>query len=302
MSLTYAPDLRQVAKQLIGFQMKCSISVIIPTVNEPTLEVCLSKLIPQLGWEDETLVIGRFSPSLEPKFPKVRFISTPERVNPATARNLGMQKAKGDLFLFLDSDCIPSEGWIENHRKCQIKGLRVVGGGVDISNPNFWILSDNLSMFHEFSSTQPDGEKFLLPTCNLSVHREVVQKVGGLNELLPRGEDSDWTIRMKKAGYSLNFFCTISVLHCPMRGNWRLVFEHWFQSGRNNVRVRLNYPEAFGVPRWIYHPICLRFFSPLIALITTLKIFSHQPFWKLWRTFPAVYLTKVIYCWGAATK
>ncbi|MFM8314817.1 MAG: glycosyltransferase family 2 protein [Deltaproteobacteria bacterium] len=282
--------------------MTDSVSVIIPTLNEPQLQVCLASLVPQLLSEDEIIVVGQFDFKIKKQFPMIIFLDTQFPVNAATARNIGIRKATKDIFLFVDSDCIPSEKWIERHRELQRKGIAVVGGGVAIHHPNFWTLADNLSMFHDFTSTQKKGKKALLPSCNLSVHRSVWLQVGDMDETLPRGEDSDWTLRMRRHGFSLNFFPHIEVRHSPSRNSWASVYDHWFQSGIHNIKVRRKYREEFRTPKWVNYPIYLKVFSPLIAFWASAKIFSQMRYWQYGFLFPIVYLTKIVYCWGAATK
>jgi GT2 family glycosyltransferase len=252
--------------------------------------------------QDEVIVVGLFDKVLLSQFPGVTFISTGIGVNAATARNKGMAAAKNEVFLFIDSDCIPDDNCLQIHRYYQTQGHKILGGGVEIDNSNLWIRADNLSMFHNFSSTNPPDNKFLLPTLNLSVHRSVWEHLGGLDESFPKagGEDSDWTLRMRLSGYELKFLPQASVRHVPERGCWNKVYEHWYRSGQNNIRVRLKYDEQFGTPQWVRSAICLKIFSPLIAAWVTLKIAFKAELRTYWSCLPVVYATKVIYCWGAA--
>jgi GT2 family glycosyltransferase len=279
-----------------------SISIIIPTLNNLTLDKTLESLVNQVSNEDEILVVGLDEAGITKRFTKVRFISTHRPASAAAARNIGIKEAKGDIFLFTDSDCIPSSQWVETHRQYQMEGNLVAGGGVNIESINFWTLSDNLSMFHEFTSNQPAGEKFLLPTLNLSVNRKVWLDIGGFDEsfLKAGGEDSDWALRMKRAGYKLQFFPSATVTHSPSRTNWQDLFEHWHQSGQNNIKVRIKYSEEFGSPFWIRNSFALKVLSPFIAAWATFKIYSTLRFWRYLACMPVVYFTKLTYCWGAA--
>ncbi len=281
-----------------------SISVIIPTLGESTLEDTLSVLSPQLLDRDEIIVVGAFSKNMIPLFPDVRFVFTPTRVSAAMARNIGMQTAKNYIFLFTDSDCIPNQNWISEHRFYQSQNKKIVGGGVEFPKSNFWSFSDNLSMFHEFSIHEIHSKKHRLASCNLSVHQSVFKDVGGFDESFSKsgGEDSDWTLRMSQKGYELYFYPRVSIKHIAHRTNLKKVFNHWFQSGKNNVRVRKKFTEEYKHPSWIYSSISLISLSPLIALIATLNIFRRKNNLRYWYTLPGIYLTKLFYCWGAATK
>lgn len=284
--------------------MAQSISVIIPTVGEKTLKQTLLAIIPQLSELDEIIVIGTYSDELPGRFSNVKFVSTQNTINAASARNLGMKNATGNIFLFTDSDCIPDKNWISGHRYYQNKNQQIVGGGVEIDHPSFLSLADNISMFHEFSSRQPRTRKKHLPTCNLSVHRSVWINVGGFDESFDKsgGEDSDWTLRMSRKGYQLLFEPHLTVKHLTERISFKAVFNHWLQSGKNNVRVRRKFIKEYNHPLWLYSPWLIVLFSPFISFWATIKIFSQKRFFKYWATSPLVYLTKIFYCWGAATQ
>lgn len=279
-----------------------SISIIIPTLNNHTLTATLAAVVPQTRPGDELLVVGLDEIGVTQAFPQVKFISTGRPQCAAAVRNLGLTHATQEIFLFTDSDCIPAPDWVEKHRHNQAQGQLVVGGGIEIDHPNYWARADNLSMFHEFAVSQPAGVRSLLPTLNLSVHRSVWHKVGGMDESFPKaaGEDSDWTIRMRHAGYTLHFDPTAVVRHAPTRTTWQHVFHHWHHSGHNNIRVRLRYAQEYGTPWWVRSPLALKLLSPFIAAWTTAKIYRSPAAWPYVSCLPVVYATKIVYCFGAA--
>jgi hypothetical protein len=79
------------------------------------------------------------------------------------------------------------------------------------------------------------------------------------------------------------------------------MIEHWYTSGRWMVGVRATHREVFGGPRWVYRPWLLVALSPAIAAAATLRLYRpHRPGWRHPATLPAVYATKLVWCWGAA--
>ncbi|MEM9775014.1 MAG: glycosyltransferase [Chloroflexota bacterium] len=278
-------------------------SVIVPTLNNLSLVKALEAVsIQQTIMPDEVVVVGLFAEDLMSIFPAVKFVDTEVPVCAAKARNLGMENASGDIFIFTDSDCIPEKDWVERHKLGQESGKKVLGGGIQINDPNYWARSDNVSMFHEFANTSAAGNRFLLPTLNISVHRSVWEAVGGMDESFPgaAGEDSDWTIRIRQAGYELNFDPSIQVRHAPDRVTRKDVYRHWYNSGYNNIRVRLRHQAEYQMPAFTRKPAQLRLLSPLIALFITARLFSESSFLRYWSTLPVVYATKIVYCWAAA--
>jgi GT2 family glycosyltransferase len=278
------------------------VSVIIPSLNAPTLGRAVAAVSAQTHLPAEVIVVGLDEAEALTGFPDVRFIDTGQPVCAAQARNLGLHAAAGDIFLLLDADCIPQPDWLERHCTRHRAGEQVVGGAVALQGSNYWAQSDNISMFHEFVPQHPPGSRFLLPTLNLSLRREVFETVGGMDESFPgaAAEDADWTIRIRQAGYRLYFDPAAAVSHAPTRTTWSDVVRHWRNLGHNAVRVRLRYTEEFGTPTGARRAWWWRLLSPAIAARVTAGIYANRIFWPHWPHLPVVYATKIIYCFGAA--
>ena len=288
--------------------MTSTISVIIPTLNDKTLAKTLEALTGQSRAADEILVVGRDEAGTTKGYPQVRFLDTGRPVCAAAARNTGIANASGNIIAFTDSDCIPGHDWVENMERAHHQGAHVVGGGVVLEGPNYLAQCDNVSMFHDFVPDHPEGERRFLPTLNLSVQRQVINEIGYMDESFPgaSGEDTDWTLRMSLAGYALLFRPRAVVRHAPTRTRWKDVVRHWRNCGYSSIRVRHRYIERVQTPnltlRIIRSAFLLRFLSPIIAVWITAGIYKNPMHWRLLAYLPVVYLTKIIYCFGAAAS
>ena len=278
-----------------------SISIIIPSLNSPTVDRTVDAIEAQIGASpDEILVVGRDEPGRLDGDSRVRMITTDGPRLPGAARNIGVQHARGDLLVFVDADCEPEPDWLAAHLARHQAGEGVVGGAVCYDSTPYWQLADNLSMFHECDVSSRPGPREYLPTLNLSVDRCVFELVGPMDPGLPSGEDIDWTVRAAQAGHSPYFEPAARLWHRPPRADIPSVWSHWYRSGRWMVGVRQRHPSAFGVPTWIYRRPILLLLTPAIALRATLRLYgAGRPGRRYPATLPAVFLTKLAWCCGA---
>lgn len=278
------------------------ISIIIPNLHSPMIDQTLASVFGQkTDHTYEVIVIGQDKWNLVTQFPNVNFIQTPTPVNAAVARNIGIKAAKGEWFFFIDSDCTAANNWIDTFLAPENLDWKVIGGGVKTTSEPYWQLVYNLSMFHAQLASQARAEKPFLPTLNLAVHRCVIEDCGGMDKSLTRGQDIDWTIRMKEAGYDLLFEPDASITHYPARKNLQTLLRYFRDSGFYMIQVRYRYPKTFHMSPLLKHAKVWRIFANFIAAWTTLKIFmTSKEVRRHKKTFHHMYLLKKSWCFGAA--
>ena len=118
-------------------------SVVIPTYNrQPILEKCLRALERQqianrsevTGYEIVLVDDGSTDGTLEwlqqnaAEFPHVRSLCQNHQ-GPAAARNLGVEEATGDTIIFIDSDLVVTENFLQAHADGLSKGQLAQGSG-----------------------------------------------------------------------------------------------------------------------------------------------------------------------------
>ena len=114
-------------------------SIVIPTYNrKPILEKCLKALEHQVfdqsqiaGYEVVVVDDGSTDETVEwldstAEFPHVRLFQQDHK-GAAAARNLGVEKATGDTIIFIDSDLVVTEVFLQSHAEKLLEGARSLG-------------------------------------------------------------------------------------------------------------------------------------------------------------------------------
>jgi glycosyltransferase involved in cell wall biosynthesis len=231
-------------------------SVIIPIYNRPQeLEELLLSLTRQTYHEFEVVVIedGSDFPaekivhSYQNQFP-IRYISQTNQ-GQGFARNTGMNQAKGDFFIILDSDVILPKGYLAIVADAIESRNLDAFGGPDAASGDFSILQKSMDFaMTSFWTTGgirgklKDPSKYQARGFNMGVNKAVFKETQGFIDP-NRGEDIEWSIRIKKAGYKLELVEEAFVYH--KRKNSLFSFaKQAFSFGRNRVNVSRFHPEA----------------------------------------------------------
>jgi GT2 family glycosyltransferase len=272
------------------------VSVVIPDLDSPLAGATLAALAAQgvPNPEVEIVVVGQDGPGQVPRDGSVRFLSTPERLNPAAARNRGVAAARGGLLLFTDADCRPAAGWVERLRAA-LAVSPVAGGAVTFSRrargEARWALADNIASFHPLlADRRPERDsRGPLGSLNLGVRRTAWERVGPFDEALPTSEDHDWVLRARAAGLATAFVPDAVVEHAAVRATRREVEAHAAWYGQHFHDFLARHPGVFGSgPTW-RHRRLLAAAAPCKAVTGALQIFLRHPsLLPCWRAFPGV--------------
>ncbi|WP_214228856.1 glycosyltransferase [Pedobacter sp. B4-66] len=181
-----------------------TISVIIPMYNAAyTIEETLYSVINQTNKVFEIIIVddGSVDNSLE-IVKKLAFLHTGQNIKiiekgnggVSSARNAGMQIAKGDLFALLDSDDV----WLPNKLEKQLTILRdhstIDFLGCSRNNEALKIIFKKIETLHKASVTEL-LIKMYPQTSTAIFKRELYEQLGGYNETLTHAEDGNLWIR-----------------------------------------------------------------------------------------------------------
>lgn len=287
--------MNQASHPLISVIIPCTDSLVIPSIVR-----ALRSQLAEVG-TTEVLLVGSDRHKLIPAEKPFRFIPTgPEAACASDKRNLGMQLAQGEFFVFIDDDCIPDPGWLRLLLDHLTGGKAIVGGSVRFTRSNYFQMADNLSAFHDLLPYTAPGFRSYLATANLGVGRRVVDQVGLMPPGQNRADDLEWTQRFRACGFPLFFEPRACVLHDPPRRNFTSVWQHWTEDAPNTLRVRLQYATSLQTPRLARQRSVYLWGAPIIAAWATGRTYAH---WRSWYSYahglPLVYLTKIAWCWSA---
>ena len=124
----------------------------------------------------------------------------------AVARNTGAQKARADIVLFLDADCVPERTWLE--RMTQALRQRNVAGVSGV------VRTRQTGLIPRFIQAEYDAryERIaqrayidFVSSGTAGYHRQAFAAVGGFATVLGGAEDVDLSFRLCDAGYRLVF-------------------------------------------------------------------------------------------------
>ncbi len=111
---------------------KPTISVVVPAFNSAdTITDCLDSLVNQTLGPCEIIVVDGGSTDstvrIASRYPEVVVVRNHHSHYPGSSRNLGAMRSRGDVLLFLDSDCRADKMLVAHHQKCHSTIRRLDG-------------------------------------------------------------------------------------------------------------------------------------------------------------------------------
>ena len=240
-------------------------SIIVPVFNRPDeLKELMISLKNQSFKEFELVVVedGSVEKSeqlLEEFGKEMKIVYVfQENTGPAIARNKGMEVAMGEYLLFIDSDCIAPDNWLDSLFKELEKKPVDVFGGPDLAAPDFSLQQKAISFaMTSFFTTggirggKKQVDKFHPRSFNMGIHKSVFQDLGGfpVTQMHP-GEDMVFTIEIMRRGYKTALFSESGVYH-KRRNTLKSFYKQVFKFGKTRYIISNVYPETAKFLFWI---------------------------------------------------
>lgn len=164
----------------------------------------------------------------------------------AAGRNSGIRMAKGDIIVLLDNDTVPTSrvlseliGHVERNPRCGVAapGLMSADGAVQNSAKSYpGLLEKMRNVLSSGQPPMPEHPYYVIGACQV-FRRSVVDEVGELDENIFYGpEDADFCARIRKAGYSIDYIPSLSMIHDYRRATSRNVLS---PLGRRHIKALL---------------------------------------------------------------
>ncbi len=199
-----------------------------------------------------------------------------ENSGPGDSRNFGMQHAKGNYFIILDSDCILPENYLNEVEKSLKKDYVDCFGGPDAAHQSFTNLQKaiNFSMTSFITTGGIRGNKKSVDTFqprsfNMGISKEAFEASKGFGRIHP-GEDPDLSIRLWNLGYKTKLIPEAFVYH-KRRISWSNFYKQVNKFGL--VRPILNkwHPSTKKLTYWFPSLFILGFIAAIILFFINFK-------------------------------
>lgn len=214
------------------------ISVIIINYNRKTEILNLIDLLNKQTYRNvEIIIVDNHSTDggvdeIQKNHPQVRLVKLSKNLG-FGALNIGMQKAKGDIFVMLDND-------VEIELELCQKVVDYFNSNPDVDVLNFKVIninSDNKRTIPHKKQKSPSGfEATVINGGAGAIRKEVFKKIGGLNAAYCiYANEFEYGARALDAGFKIRYFPDIFVYHKEAFSNIRKTGKSSFFVGRNWV-------------------------------------------------------------------
>lgn len=204
--------------------MNYEVAIVIPTLNEERfISRCLDSIIKQTfkfekmdvmiidgGSNDKTKdIVAKYQKSHQ----NIRFIENKKKIQ-SVAFNIGFKKSTAPYIIRLDAHAEYDSKYIslciENLKQDEKRGN--VGGRCNILpfNQSIWAQTNAILNHSRFgiggAAFRVSNEAHNTDSVPFGAFpRKIIEKIGGMREDLPRGEDNEYNSRIRKAGYKIFF-------------------------------------------------------------------------------------------------
>lgn len=194
---------------------------------------------------------------------------------PGDSRNFGMQKAKGNYFIILDSDVILPSNYFQEVKTFLDTSYYDCFGGPDAAHSSFTNLQKAINfVMTSFITTggirggKQQVEDFQPRSFNMGLSKKAFLASGGFGKIHP-GEDPDLALRLHKLGFKTALIKTAFVYH-KRRISWSKFYNQVHKFGLARPILNQWHPKSKSLVYWF--PTLFSFGLILALLLSVISI------------------------------
>tara|TARA_R110002012_G_scaffold41651_3_gene113889 strand:- start:66 stop:1064 length:999 start_codon:yes stop_codon:yes gene_type:complete len=178
-----------------------------------------------------------------------------KNTGPGDSRNYAMQRASGNYFIILDSDCVLPKAYLSSIDTHLTSNYSDFFGGSDAAASNFTSLQKaiNYSMTSLLTTGGIRGRKeaatnFEPRSFNMGISKAAFEKSGGFGKIHP-GEDPDLSIRLWNLGFKSQLISEAFVYH-KRRISWPKFYNQVRKFGLVRPILTAWHPQTAKITFW----------------------------------------------------
>lgn len=268
------------------------------------------------GSSDDTVKIIK---DWQERHPFIKLVEIPNCPSPGFARNKALDVVQGEFLFFTDGDCAPCPGWITEMLKHFQRDPQIGAVGGEIYTLR--VDPDNLTELYcenfgfnrvdwrylnmgenyypdlsDMSPTEIAGHRaYFFVTANVAYRKEAIDKIGARFWTHPTGEDMEFGLKFRKAGWKFYFAPKASVDHMH-RANLKNLNKVWATYGQGHLPLMKEYATNHLEIVFTGHKI-----KPRIKIPSPIKGFIYIGDFQLMHLFGLTTIIGLIFSWKIFT-
>jgi glycosyltransferase involved in cell wall biosynthesis len=231
------------------------VSIVLPVYNSETeLPVALAELDKQSYHDREIVIVDDGSTDgtsavaarLSDGRDDLTLVRT-EHHGASHARNAGVEKAKGEIIFFAESDCVYDETYLQ--KAVDALNSDSGAGAVCLTGAPLITRSTLATQSIDIENKMQHAllaQGKIKPFYAWVYRREAFVKLGGFDEKLFQGEDKDLFKRLEKANYAVAWVPGVNWRHRRDQTTAELA-RKWFTRGRTRILYSIKHRRVFDI-------------------------------------------------------
>ncbi|RBP25689.1 cellulose synthase/poly-beta-1,6-N-acetylglucosamine synthase-like glycosyltransferase [Marinobacter pelagius] len=251
--------------------MKPFVSILIPALNEEkNIKKCLISTLSQDYPSErfEIIVMDNGSTDTTREIAEsfgVRVIDAQD-LRIGGVRNIGAKYSKGEILAYLDADCVADPDWLINGITLLLasQSIGAVGGPCHVPDQSTWVQQAWGWKHKDLGTSAVDA----LSTGSFFIRRDVFDNVGGFNDKIVAGEDTEISKKIKNTEKTLILSSSIAVVHMGYPVSLLDFIKRQVWQSRDYIKTKKNKKDPVF--------ILVHLFAISIALGGVLTIFAKN--------------------------